>query len=88
MPHADPVVNMSFVFRSIPSITPVPARPRLVLDEPSGNVRQGLKRVGGLPMSVNLADVQFHCRVETFDGSFLASSWPCSKDAEGRWWNA
>jgi hypothetical protein len=39
VPHADPVVNMSFMFRSIPSITAASARARFVLGESSGNVR-------------------------------------------------
>jgi hypothetical protein len=39
VPHANPVVNMSFMFRSIPSITAVSARARFVLGESSGNVR-------------------------------------------------
>jgi hypothetical protein len=37
--HADPVVNMSFMFRSIPSITATSARACFVLGESSGNVR-------------------------------------------------
>jgi hypothetical protein len=36
-------------------------------------------------MSVDVADVQFHYRAETFNGSFMASSWPCYEDVEGRW---
>jgi hypothetical protein len=85
VPHADPVVNMSFMFRSIPSITIVSACARFVLGESSGNVRHSLKQVGGPSMSIDLADVRFYYRVEMFDRSFLASSWPCSKDVEGRW---
>jgi hypothetical protein len=34
-------------------------------------------------MSVDVTDVWFHYRTEMFDGSFLPSSWPCSKDVEG-----
>jgi hypothetical protein len=37
--HADLVVNMSFMFRSIPSITVASARARFVLGESTGNVR-------------------------------------------------
>ena len=74
MPHANLVVNMSFMFCSIPNIIPVSARPRLVLGDSSGNVQQDLKRVSSLPMSIDLADDRFHYRTETFDGSFLASS--------------
>jgi hypothetical protein len=39
VPHGDPVVNISFMFRSIPSITATSARARFVLGESSGNMR-------------------------------------------------
>jgi hypothetical protein len=39
VPHADPVVNMSFMFCSIPSITAASARACFVLGILSGNVR-------------------------------------------------
>jgi hypothetical protein len=39
VPHTDPVVNMSFMFGSIPSITAMSARARFVLGESSGTVR-------------------------------------------------